>query len=436
MLRSSRSPGLAARSLLLRRIHPIRVLWQRGLCALAFALFLSSLAASPASSCRFWALIGNDYPEDLLVDHLQEGTLGSLKSLGGSYRDGWGIASFPGEVGLDCLQGPLIRRGRPQANWAWETEYDLSVAELDCLRPRAAMAHVRSGGTGHWGLPDPHPFLHERFIFVHNGELPADTLVSLLTEDELHYLQYHPTEYVNGYIDSELYLMYLLKIVHQGQGTLEESLVRAINNLAAITQQKKRMNFALTAGDTLYALRYGRDDADDPLMYCRAANLPGGRASSWYVVSSEIVGSSSFGWASIPERTFAVFVPGEDPRFTPITGISAAPGAPGRSDEPPAQGIGQGRDGGASVVPLGANPTTGAARFRLDLPGPAPVVLTVMTAGGRRVRRADLGSLPAGAHEISWDGLDGSGLRAVPGQYFCTIEAGDLRSVQRVTLLH
>jgi hypothetical protein len=143
-----------------------------------------------------------------------------------------------------------------------------------------------------------------------------EALDSLLTWDDDRYLDDHPPEYVNSYVDSELYFLYLLKVVHQGQGTIEESLVRAVWDVAVATNQVRRLNFVLTAGDTLYAVRYAPNDSADAVVYSPITGP--GQSSTWYAVGSQIVGSSLSGWAQIPERSLGVFVPGAAPRFLPI----------------------------------------------------------------------------------------------------------------------
>ena len=83
----------------------------------------------------------------------------------------------------------------------------------------------------------------------------------------------------------------------------------------------------------------------------------------------------------------------------------------------------------ADVARLGLFPETNPFRdrvdLRLDLPRPAPVTFEVFDAQGRRIRRLDLGLLPAGPHHLSWDGQDGAGRDAGSGVFWARVQAGE-----------
>ena len=53
-----------------------------------------------------------------------------------------------------------------------------------------------------------------------------------------------------------------------------------------------------------------------------------------------------------------------------------------------------------------------------------PVALRIADVSGRIVRTLIDGSLAAGAHEIVWDGRDGSGRSVAAGVYFYQLRAG------------
>jgi hypothetical protein len=72
------------------------------------------------------------------------------------------------------------------------------------------------------------------------------------------------------------------------------------------------------------------------------------------------------------------------------------------------------------------NPSAGAtaARVSFVLASPGRVTLAVHDVRGARLATlADGATLPAGRHEIAWDGLDRHGRRAAAGIYFVTLEA-------------
>jgi len=284
-----------------------------------------STSAGPAQStpeephnCRLWALIGHDYPDTLLREHLQTGSIANLRQLGAANYDGWGFAYTPGErLGLP-ISGLLYRRGGPRANHPHEPEYDRTVAELRALRPTAIVGHVRRGTSGHWGIPDPHPFLHPQpseraMAFAHNGSVNELAMLALLGD----YTDTHPLEYTvglpgSGPIDSELLFLYLLKYKdeHPELASFSEAIPPAIGEVMRATGSHS-LNVTMTQGDTLYAVSaFG-------LSYYPLAGR-GDPPSPYWVVASQIVGSGAAGWGTIPSGMLGVFAPEAAPRFVPL----------------------------------------------------------------------------------------------------------------------
>jgi hypothetical protein len=216
--------------------------------------------------------------------------------------------------------------------------------------------------------------------------------------------------------------------MHQEQGSIEESLVRAVADVAIATNFTKRLNFVLTAGDTLYALRFAPSDSSDPVVYCPTTQT-GPRSSTWYVVASQILGSALSGWGHMPPRSLGVFVPGEAPRFIPIFDpASADPGSPDGARGP----------GSAPAFRLGEaapNPSLAEVRVQLRLRRAESVRCDIWSVGGRLTRSFHAGNLNAGEHVIRWDGLDQSGTEAPSGRYFWRIQAGSDQETRRVTLV-
>jgi hypothetical protein len=84
-------------------------------------------------------------------------------------------------------------------------------------------------------------------------------------------------------------------------------------------------------------------------------------------------------------------------------------------------------DGG--MVPTAAalfqsrpNPFRSATRIAFDLPAPGAVRLRVFDVQGRLVRTLVDAEVPAGRHDVPWDGSDAAGLPAGPGTYFYRLE--------------
>lgn len=81
---------------------------------------------------------------------------------------------------------------------------------------------------------------------------------------------------------------------------------------------------------------------------------------------------------------------------------------------------------GFGVGPATPNPSAGTVSFRLTVPGgsgaASPVDVTLYGVDGRRVRTLVSGTLPAGEHEVRWDGLDRGGRASPAGVYVLRVE--------------
>lgn len=307
-------------------------------------------------NCRLWALIGHDYPDTLLRDQLQVGSITSLRELGGSNRDGWGFAYDPGERWQMPFSGFLYRRGGPQANDPYDPDYDLAVEELVAVRPTAIVGHVRAGTSGHFDLPDPHPFLHPRasdrtMAFAHNGGVEESILLAMIGD----YLDTHPLEYTEGLpgsgpIDSELLFVYLLKYKdeHPELASFSEAIPPAIREVIKETGSSS-LNVTMTQGDTLYAI------ATFPLSYYPRSVAAGDLPSPYWVVASQVMGSTALGWGTIASGTLGVFAPDAAPRFLSLQQGPSEEGARMRGAAPrvPAEDREAGSGEGAAPVEAG-----------------------------------------------------------------------------------
>ena len=77
------------------------------------------------------------------------------------------------------------------------------------------------------------------------------------------------------------------------------------------------------------------------------------------------------------------------------------------------------------------SPANGNQAIGFTLPVASTVELDVFDAAGRHVRRIALGTSPAGAHTVSWDGRDARGSRVPPGVYLFRLAAGTECAVRR-----
>lgn len=377
---------------------------------------LAAVVTTPGSACRFWGLVGSGYPTGMIADQLRDGSVANLRDLGGMNRDGWGLGFYlPPELRIP-LNAPIVRRGGPPANHPHDPDFDLAVEELANLRPHAAIGHVRAGSSGHWGIPDPHPFVHDGILFAHNGTVSEEAMMELLDSDGGRFLSSFPPDYVNGNIDSELYFLFLLKCrMEQPRLSRAESFRRAIPRIEEVSGMP-RLNFVMTVGDTLYAMRCAPYDTYDAVRFYPA----NGGASPYWIAASQVLGSDETGWGTIPARTLAVFVPGHAPRFIPIDGDTAQVPDPEIVHVPPAH----------------PNPVRTRLAVPISVPATgASVTVEVWDAQGRQVFRAGPAWTVAGDAEVVWDGRDRSGRDVPSGTYFCRVWVGGENREQRITVL-
>jgi hypothetical protein len=85
--------------------------------------------------------------------------------------------------------------------------------------------------------------------------------------------------------------------------------------------------------------------------------------------------------------------------------------------------------------PSHPNPFNPATVIRFDLARGGPVALRIYAVDGRLVATLVDGTLPAGAHQRTWDGTDRDGRRVASGVYFCRLVAGPDRQTQRMALV-
>ena len=139
---------------------------------------------------------------------------------------------------------------------------------------------------------------------------------------------------------------------------------------------------------------------------------------------------------SLPAGTYLVRVShkgslwsGLDQAYSLAASVSLA-GAPVGVDEVTAAA------GGASGQTIHPNPFPGSTTISYRIPQSATVDLTVFDVRGRQVRTLERGAArEAGAHRVAWDGRDDAGRPLPAGVYFSQLEAGGVRSTEKLVLL-
>jgi len=81
------------------------------------------------------------------------------------------------------------------------------------------------------------------------------------------------------------------------------------------------------------------------------------------------------------------------------------------------------------------NPFVRATAIRFGLPAAGRAEIGVYDVQGRRVRTLVSGTVEAGEHVATWDGLDAQGRRAAAGVYFYVLATDGQRFEKRMLLL-
>ena len=89
-------------------------------------------------------------------------------------------------------------------------------------------------------------------------------------------------------------------------------------------------------------------------------------------------------------------------------------------------------EGRLELAPVSPNPTTGPASLRFTLPRSGLARLDLIDVTGRRTRTLLNQALPAGPHEVHWDGRDTQGAPAGAGLYWVRLESGGVSAVRRL----
>ncbi|MGE0268261.1 MAG: class II glutamine amidotransferase [Candidatus Omnitrophota bacterium] len=265
---------------------------------LSFIFFLSS----PSEACRFWVVVGADIDHQYITNQLLREP-NSLKRLGETYRDGWSVGFYD--------QGDeVVIRGQGAASV--DQKFDDAVRYIAVLEPEIIMGHLRRASSGCVnGVSNPHPFRikynNKTWLFGHNGGIKKEILIDLIGSS---FLNAHPPSVCNdqppdSWIDSELYFMLIMKTIKEYDDVTEEGILAALNKLyRKIPEQDRYLNFFLSDGKTVWALRKG-----NTLFYRFDPR------KKMTVITSSIPNQDQEDWVEFPEDTLAVIAPDQFPKF-------------------------------------------------------------------------------------------------------------------------
>ncbi len=129
------------------------------------------------------------------------------------------------------------------------------------------LAHVRAATHAETSRVNCHPFTHERWLFMHNGQIGNYAHIRWKL-DRLIPEHLYPIRH--GATDSELLfcLLFANGLEEHPEEALRKTLAQVIEVMeASETQEPFRLTAALSNGETLYAVRFSTDDKPPSLYW-------------------------------------------------------------------------------------------------------------------------------------------------------------------------
>ncbi|UUY02663.1 class II glutamine amidotransferase [Svornostia abyssi] len=270
--------------------------------------------------CRWNAYFGQPILVSELLYRTQHGLVAQARQANEGIEllngDGFGIGWYD-DFGEAAVHPPgRYRSVQP----AWN---DVNLRELAAhLRSPLFLAHVRMTTGTPVQQTNCHPFRHEQWLFVQNGEIvgyPEIRRDLLLGVDRTLFGE------IEGTTDSEL--MFFLALSFGLQDDPLGGLARAVGFIeatgrAAGIDDPVEMTVGMSDGDRLWAVRYGSgarsrtlyesNDADTIRSLYPDIERFQGLQDEDRIVVSEPLGDLPGLWREVPEGTAVVIQPGED----------------------------------------------------------------------------------------------------------------------------
>ncbi|MFL5263053.1 MAG: class II glutamine amidotransferase [Anaeromyxobacteraceae bacterium] len=205
---------------------------------------------------------------------------------------GWGIGWYD-------AAGVQVRRGVMAAH-----ADDAFVAAARAARSEIVVAHVRDASVGAVAEANTHPFVHERWIFAHNGTVARFKKVARARAALEAEIDPALRAAVRGDTDSErvffLFLTRLAARLRPGEApdleAVRAALADTVDTVVAVAdpqaEKPSSLNLLVTNGDVLACCRHGRTLHAAPHI----------ATSGVFAVASEPIGEGP--WTEVPEDGF------------------------------------------------------------------------------------------------------------------------------------
>lgn len=241
--------------------------------------------------CRLAAYLGPSIPiSRVVVDpthSLLEQSLRANEAKIAVQGDGFGFAWYDREHGPGLYRDILP---------AWSDGNLLSMCKM--IRSNLFLAHVRASTAGETSRVNCHPFVHGRWTFMHNGQVPDIAHIrrplEAMLSDDLYLAR-------RGTTDSEL--IFLLMLAHglekdpQGAAQAVIKILQEHSAYGHRAHDAVRLTCVMTDGEKIYAFRHASDNRE-PSLYAAQIDTGG------WVLASEPLETASQTWASVAPDMF------------------------------------------------------------------------------------------------------------------------------------
>jgi predicted glutamine amidotransferase len=207
--------------------------------------------------------------------------------------DGFGVGWY-GERGVPGVYRDILP--------AWNDANLKSLSHQICSG--LFLAHVRASTGTATARQNCHPFSHEKWLFMHNGQIGGYDKLRRRLEGMIDDRYY---QYRLGTTDTELlfYLLFTEGLESDPMGALTRAVARINEGRAAVGADAPfRLTATLTDGEHIYAVRYSSDDAPPSLYWSRANG-------HLLVVSEPLDEEDERTWNEVPPNQFLVYERGK-----------------------------------------------------------------------------------------------------------------------------
>ncbi|HTQ39764.1 MAG TPA: class II glutamine amidotransferase [Pirellulales bacterium] len=176
---------------------------------------------------------------------------------GESHIDGWGLASYADDGVPHITKSLLPAFSDPQFGEVSRT-----------VTTKTLVAHVRQASVGSAALVNTHPFIYERWVFVHNGTLQDFAARRKPLFDAI---PYDLRTMIRGETDSECVFFFWLSRLRAAVGSINqticvETVITAFQETVNLVDswfpahhgEESKFNFVATNGRIMAATRWGK----------------------------------------------------------------------------------------------------------------------------------------------------------------------------------